>query len=444
MCSVIVHSYGCAEFTWRVILLVCDVRYSERMEKHQGVVAPQLSRDQRQSGPMPLAWLAIGVAVFAVAWGGNQYTPMLVFYRGEGFFSELFIDMMLVVYAAGIAVGLLLAGPMSDRYGRKKVMLPTPAFAALGSILIALGEHNDVLMTAGRTIAGISVGIAMTAGGSWIKELSRQPFDPTAKPTSGAKRASMSLTAGFTLSAGVAGTMAQWLPWPAVLPFAVHVGLTALGTLLILRLPETRFSTRMNERGGFLKDLAIPSLKSPRFLVVVAPMAPWVFGAAFTSHAILPAQIRHLSDHPIALTALISLLTLGSGFVIQQFAPQIVGNSRRRGPLVALTVTVIGMSLATIDVMHPTIAFTLVCAVVLGTAYGLTAYVGLSETQAIATDDDMAGLTGIFYCLTYLGMVFPAVLTMLGTFFTYPQMLGGGVVIALVTLAMTTVTAKRL
>lgn len=390
------------------------------------------------------AWLGISLAVFSIAWGGNQYTPLLVFYRSEGFFSELFIDLMLVSYAIGIAVGLLVAGPLSDRYGRKKVMLPTPAFAAVSSLLIAIGEHNHFFMTVGRLGAGMAVGIAMTAGGAWIKELSTQQFDPSAKTTSGAKRAAMSLTGGFGLGAAVAGMMAQWLPLPGSLPFFLHIALSVVVTFLLLPLPETRFSEHMNEKGGFWKDMAVPSVKHPRFLAVVVPMAPWAFGTAFVSYAILPSQVSHLSEVPIALTALIALLTLGAGFIIQQFAPTIVGTSMSRGPLLALLAAVVGMTLATINVMNPSIPFTLVCAVFLGLAYGMVAYVGLAESQAIATDEDMAGLSGIFYCLTYVGMIFPAVLTTLSDVFTYPQMLGFGVVVALLTLVVTAFTTKRL
>ena len=113
-------------------------------------------------------WLRVAFAMFTVAWGGNQYTPMLVFYKTQGFFSTFFIDLMLVSYAVGVAVGLLAAGPASDSFGRKKVMLPTPLMAAVASALIAAGQHNAALMTLGRFGAGVAVGIAMTAGGAWV------------------------------------------------------------------------------------------------------------------------------------------------------------------------------------------------------------------------------------------------------------------------------------
>lgn len=390
------------------------------------------------------AWVGIALAVFTVAWGGNQYTPMLVFYRIQGVFTPLFIDLMLAAYAFGVAVGLLVAGPLSDRYGRKPVMMPVPILAAIASLCIAVGEENEWWMTVGRALSGIAVGVAMTAGGAWIKELSSFKFDPKAVPTSGAKRASMSLTAGFALGPACSGLLAQFVPLPGQLAYIVHIVLSIAVLPLMARLPETRHSTHLHEKGGFRKDMSIPSLRKPRFMLVIGPMAPWVFGAGFTSYAILPAQIRHLMTYPIALTALIALTTLGSGFLIQQVGPQIAGDSKVRGPIVAMSVAVVGMGLATIDVAHPRVWFTFVCAVFLGLTYGLCSYVGLAETQEIASPEDMAGLTGIFYCLSYVGMLFPAALTMLSDWFSYPQMLGFGVAVAAVSLVVTIFTARKL
>lgn len=374
-------------------------------------------------------WLRVAFAMFTVAWGGNQYTPMLVFYKTQGFFSTFFIDLMLVSYAVGVAVGLLAAGPASDSFGRKKVMLPTPLMAAVASALIAAGQHNAALMTLGRFGAGVAVGIAMTAGGAWVKELSARRFDPTSTIHSGAKRAALALTAGFALGPAAAGLLAQFVPAPGVVPYLLHICLSVVGMIVLFPVPETRESkvTATRPRG-------IPSLRSSRFWLVVAPMAPWVFGAGFTAYAILPPIVAGLTPYPIVMTAAIALLTLGSGFAIQQIGPAIAGESTVRGPATALIFVIIGMSLATAVVVRPSLWLLALACVFLGCAYGLAAYVGLAETQDIATPADMAGLVGIFYCLTYIGMLFPATLNKMSGWFTYPQMLLFGVVVATVTL----------
>ena len=65
------------------------------------------------------AWKMVALAVVTVAWGGNEFTPMMVFYRGQETFSPVFVDSLLASYATGISLSLLLSGPLSDRLGRK-------------------------------------------------------------------------------------------------------------------------------------------------------------------------------------------------------------------------------------------------------------------------------------------------------------------------------------
>jgi MFS family permease len=394
------------------------------------------SRDAR-------AWLFVAFAVFSVAWGGNEATPMLVFYRGESVFSDVFVDSLLVSYAVGIVAGLLICGPLSDRYGRKPVVLPAPLIALLGSILIASGETTEWLIFVGRILAGIGVGIAMSAGGSWIKELSTPDFDPKAGPASGAQRAAMSNTAGFGLGAGVAGVLAQWGPAPGQLPYIVHIVISLIAVVGILTVPETRQSAHLNVKGSFWSDLFTPSARHPRFLTVVAPIAPWVFGAAGVSYAIMPRLVQDQVSSPIAFSALLTVVCLGFGFGIQQFGPKINTDHNARGPLVGMVLVIIGMVIATFSAHHIAVWNTVIVAVVLGMGYGVCMVSGLTEVQRIAGPDDLGGLTAIFYTLTYVGFFFPMILTKLSSTFTYPSMLGFGVVMAVLAVIVVAVFSRR-
>src|SRR5690606_35190225 len=117
-----------------------------------------------------------------------QFTPLMVMYRLNGDLDVVFVDLLLFIYALGIAPALLISGPLSDRIGRKPVMLSAPVFSIVGSALIAAGETTGPLLLVGRALSGVGVGIAMAVGGSWVKELSDPRFDAKAKSTSGAKR----------------------------------------------------------------------------------------------------------------------------------------------------------------------------------------------------------------------------------------------------------------
>ncbi|MEZ2121800.1 MFS transporter [Corynebacterium sp. CCM 9203] len=414
----------------------------ERPESHvPGYVRP--GHAFRRVAGERRAWLPVALSMFTVAWGGNEFTPLLVLYRQAGEFSPVFVDLMLVAYAIGVAVGLLVTGPLTDRYGRRPIMLPAPILAVLASVIIALAEHTAGWMTIGRFLSGLAVGMAMTGGGSWVKELSSPLFDPGARPSSGAKRASMALTAGFAVGPAVAGVLAQWLPWPGQLSFGVHVVLSLVLVPLLLTIPETRQPAIHAKRRSVLDSLRVPSLRNPRFYAVVLPIAPWVFGSGFTAYATLSARMQDHVAHPLAFSGAITLLTLGVGFAIQQAAPAIAGTGGPRGPVVAMVATIAGFVGAVAVVLNPSVPVMLVACVFLGLSYGLCVYTGLSEVQRMAAPNELGALTGIFYCFTYTGMAFPALLTRLSDWFSYPLMLGFGAVVAMIVLAVVSVTGRR-
>ncbi|MBU4215255.1 MAG: MFS transporter [Actinobacteria bacterium] len=387
-------------------------------------------------------WLSVGATLFAVAWGGNEFTPLLVMYRTDGHMSALMVDLLLGAYVLGIVPGLLVGGPLSDRFGRRPLMLPAPVLGALGSAVLAAGAHAPAVLFLGRICSGIALGLVMAVGTSWIKELSDPSRDPGVDPGAGARRASLSLTAGFGLGAGVAAALAQWGPWHAQLPYLVNIALTIAAGVLLLGAPETR--QRPAAPGRLVDDLRIPSAAHRRFLLVVAPTAPWVFGTAASAYAILPGLLAvRMPGVAIGLAGLMCLVALGCGVGVQVAARRLDTPNSARGVAVAIAVAIPGMVLAALTATTSSATLGLVAAAVLGSAYGLLLVGGLQEVQRIAGPDDLAGLTAVFYSLSYVGFFIPALLAGLHPYLGYPTLFGAGAVLALASLGVVLLGWRR-
>ena len=378
-------------------------------------------------------WLPIAASMFAIAWGGNEFTPLLVMYRQVSHFSAVTVDVLLGAYVLGIIPALLVGGPLSDRFGRRPLLLPAAPLSLVGSVVLALGPGSPVLLAVGRILCGLALGLVMAVGTTWIKELSAKEDDQAA----GARRASLALTLGFLTGAGAAGALAQWGPWRTGTAYAVHVVLTVITGLWLLAVPETRVPRGSGSQVRLRDDLKIPSAGHRRFLRVVVPLAPWVFGCAGSAYAVLPGLMQdHAGGMPIALSALLTVLTLGCGIGIQVLGRAIDTSRSARASVVALVLVVAGMGLGAMASELLTLPLSLAAAAVLGMGYGLALVSGLSEVQRIAGPDDLAGLTAVYYSVAYLGFFIPAILAMLAAEWSYPQMFAAGFVIALGCLAV--------
>ncbi len=392
-------------------------------------------------------WALVSAAMFAVAWGGNEFTPLLVMYRLDHGYSPVVVDLFLFAYVLGIVPAMLVGGPLSDRLGRRPLMLPAPFVAAAGSLVLALGADSAALLVAGRILSGVGLGLGMAVGGSWLKELSVSPWDAGVGVGAGARRAAMSLTAGFGIGAGLAGVLAQWAPWPSALAYLLHITLAVGAGIALTRAPETRPATPKHERIPLVDDLKIPAAEHRRFWLVVAPVAPWVFGAASLAYAVLPALMaEHSGGRPVAFSALLCVVALTCGFAIQALGRRIDTPHSARAVLVALAILVIGMVVGALAADRLTVPLAVVAAAVLGAGYGMALVSGLQEVQRIARPDDLAGLTAVFYALTYLGFAVPALLALAVQ--TWPAAIGYpilfliGAAVAVVSLVLVAVNGR--
>ena len=62
-------------------------------------------------------WHRIALLLFAIGWGTNHFVSLLLMYRDRLALGPSAPAQMLGIYALGLVPGLILSGPLSDRYG---------------------------------------------------------------------------------------------------------------------------------------------------------------------------------------------------------------------------------------------------------------------------------------------------------------------------------------
>ncbi len=76
-------------------------------------------------------------------------------------------------------------------------------------------------------------------------------------------------------------------------------------------------------------------------------------------------------------------------------------------------------------------------------AYGFCLVAGLLETQRIADPSELAGLTAVYYSLTYVGFAVPIVLAELAHGVSYAVLLLAMAALALITLGTVVINGRR-
>jgi MFS family permease len=360
-------------------------------------------------------WLRVAAAMFGIGWGANQFTSLLLVYRGQEQLPPSLVAGLFGAYALGLIPALLLGAYFSDRLGRVRAIRPVLVLSVVASLVLLSGPDRVWTLVLGRLLAGVASGAAFGPGTAWIKELSAD-----AEPGTGARRATIALSAGFGGGPLVAGLIAQWLPLPAVLPYLVHIALMLVIIPVAWRAPET--VTPQADRSSVRRVELLSALRNPAFLRIIVPTAPLVFGTAAVAMTVAPESVP-VPGFGVATSALVAGLTLGAGVAVQPLARRLQ-RQRPGSPLrFGLVLAVAGFLLAALTLATAQPWLLAPTAIVLGGGYGTILVAGLCQVEALAGPDDLAGVTAVFYCLTYLGFATPLVVSTLGPVLPAPPLL---------------------
>lgn len=378
--------------------------------------------------------LILSAALFVVAYGTNISTPFLVLYKEALDLGPSETMAIFVVYVLGIMVTLLLVGPLSDRFGRRAVVLPMVAASAAGSVVMIFGREWFELLLLGRLLLGIASGGALGVGSAWLQEL----FGPGEE-----QRAAVATTlvsfGGFGIGPPVSALFHQFLPHPLVLPFLLHIALTAPVLVAAFGVPETRDP---NPGSPLRLSFGVPAEAKRPFFLVVLPAAIWVFAFPSAGFALFPVLVSESIDGGEVLVAAgAGALTAWAGLSSR---PLVMRIGPRRALPVGMFMGIAGYISGAVAFRSGTWPLALLAAPLLGAASGAITASSLTLLGAMADAERRGALTSTFYILAYPGMAMPLIITGLATFSSISAVLTGVTVVAVVcALGVTVVSRSR-
>ena len=356
------------------------------------------------SGRNANAWLRIAFAMFAVGWGANQFSPMLIVYRHELRLTAGQVAGLFLVYALTLIPGLLVGGPASDRFGRRPVVWPFVALSPLATLLLVLGPRSLALIAAGRALAGLCSGVVFGAATAWVQEVS--PDDGLS-----ARRSALALTAGFGLGPVVAAVLAQWAADPLVVPYLPHLVIGAAAAVVLAGTPEGSAGRRPRAQPPE-RRWPPAAVRTREFWLGVAPASPMVFGSVALAIVVLPEEVTSARTLSAGFAGLMTALSFAAGVAVQPLARRL--RDPLTGVVAGLCCAAAGAATGIAAVAAADRVLAGLAAVLLGLAYGLCLVSGLRQAERIAGPDERGAVIACYYALAYLGFAVPYLAAGLG------------------------------
>lgn len=316
---------------------------------------------------MTRRFLAMLIAVAAVSpLGINLYLPSM-----PGMAAALNVDYAAVqftlsLYLAAVALGQLVIGPISDRYGRRPVLMGGLIMFVVGSLLCMLAPNIAVLNT-GRVIQALGG----CAGMALSRAIVRDMYDRT-QAASMIAYVTMGMAVAPMLAPTIGGVFEAWHGWRASFAFLALFGLVTIGAVHVLLHETNPWREAAGGLGQLLRSFG-QLLRMPVFwgFSLTAGLASGTFfgfvgGAAYV-------VINLMERTPVEYGMYFGLVSLGyifgnflSGRFVSKIGPQ---RMIRLGVLLAMCAMLLMAGLYALDDMRP--AFLFVPAIFLGMGNGL-------------------------------------------------------------------------
>lgn len=281
----------------------------------------------------------IFAVVFVNVLGFGLILPLLPYYATRFGASPLMIGLLTASYPAAQIIGSPILGRMSDRFGRRPILMVSIAGTAVSFLILGSAAALWMLF-AGRVLDGLT-GANFTVAQSYITDVTAERNRARGLGLTGA-----AFGLGFIIGPALGGLLSQW---GYSVPAYVAAGVATLNIVLVaLFLPESLTEERKAElaaqpRGGVTAKRLLEALRRPLFGDAI--QLRFFFGVAFATFQAMFSlwALKHLGLGPQAIGLLLAYVGILS--VIVQLA--LIAPLTKRfseGLLLVVTLGVAGVS----------------------------------------------------------------------------------------------------
>lgn len=328
-------------------------------------------------------------------------TPLYRLYQDAWGFSPVVLTVVFGAYALALLVALLAVGTLSDRVGRRPVILVALALLAVSAVLFWLAGSTLVLLVA-RIVQGAATGIGVGALGAALLDLD---------PQHGPMINSLGGPLGMGVGALGAGLLVDFAPWPLQLVYVVLLAAFAVEIVLVARMAETHPAPqrlRLHELiAGLRPRVAVPpQARGPLLAVTPVNVAIWALGGFYLS--LMPSLLRDATGTQAAVVGgvAVAALTMSGAVGIVMLRARPAAAIVTAGSVTLL----VGLALVLAGVHMHALWLLLAGSMVAGFGWGGT-YLGVMRTLLpLAAPAERGGLMSAYFVESYLAMSVPAIL----------------------------------